>query len=110
MNKNYSKVYVVISDGEVVYASEEREMAVGFAHTKTCEAGQRVLDEYGNDDPSDRDMAEAVFQAGFDGDYYEVVKVDISGLDSDDVVELDSGEELDVSDILEAMSEEDFFK
>lgn len=105
MSKDYSKVYVVINDGEVVYASTDSSESEDFALTGAINATALVLDEDGNDDPSEEEMAEAAFRAGFDGDYYEVECVDISGLGVDDVVETNSGAELDVSDILDALNE-----
>lgn len=97
------KIYVVMNEGEVAYASTDKESANAYADTQGFEARARVLEEWGNDDPSEDDIAEADFQAGFDGDYYEVVKVDISNLAEDDTVELPDGTEIEVSEILEKL-------
>lgn len=99
----YSIVYIVMNEGEVVYSSEDNESAEAYADNKGYEARERVLEEWGNDDPSEKDIAEADFQAGYDGDYYEVIEVDISGLTNDDMVELPDGSEINVSDILDKM-------
>lgn len=97
------KIYVVMNEGEVAYASTDKESANAYADTQGFEARARVLEEWGNDDPSEDDIAEVDLQAGFDGDYYEVVKVDISNLAEDDTVELPDGTEIEVSEILEKL-------
>ena len=100
-------IYVVINEGEVSYASTDKESANAYADTQGFEARVRVLEEWDNEDPSEDDIEEADFQAGFDGDYYEVVKVDISNLVEDDTVELPDGTEIEVSEILEKLEVED---
>lgn len=99
----YNTVYIVINEGEVAYASEDKEDAEAYADTKGYEARKRVLNEWGNDDPSDEDIGEADLQAGMDGDFYEVEKVNISGKSEDDTIELSDGIEINVSDILEKL-------
>lgn len=99
----YGIVYVVMCDGEVEYASTNEELAEGYADNQGYNARQEVLDEWDNDDPTEEDIAEADFQAGFNGDYYEVVKVDISSKTEDDTIELPDGNEVEVSDILEKL-------
>lgn len=99
----YDILYVVMSEGEVEYASTDKETAEAYAYDQMYNARERVLDEWGNDDPTEKDIAEADFQAGFDGDYYEVVKVDISNRTEDDMIELPDGSEIEVSEILEKL-------
>lgn len=99
----YGIVYVVMNEGEVVYASTSKEFADGYADNQGYNARQEVLDKWGNDDPTEEDIAEADFQAGFDGDYYEVVKVNISSKTEDDIIELPDGREIEVADILEKL-------
>ena len=99
----YGIVYVVMGDGEVEDASTNEEVAEGYADNQGYNARQEVLDEWDNDDPTEEDIAEADFQAGFNGDYYEVVKVDISSKTEDDTIELPDGNEVEVSDILEKL-------
>ena len=99
----YEVVYVVMNEGEVVYASKSKRQAEAYTENQAYKARQRVLQEWGNDDPTEEDMMEADFQAGFDGDYYEVERVDLSNLNSDDMVELSDGTEIEVSEILEQL-------
>ncbi len=99
----YDIVYVVICEGEVEYASTDEETAEDYADEQMYIAREEVLDEWDNDDPTEKDIAEADFQAGFDGDYHEVVKVDISNRTENDMVELPNGNEVEVSDILEKL-------
>ena len=96
----YEIVYVVMCEGEVEYASIDKENAKEYADNQSYNVRERVFDEWDNDDPSEEDIAEANFEAGFNGDYYEVVKVDISNRKEEDMVELPNGDEVEVSDIL----------
>lgn len=99
----YSIVYIVLNEGEVVYASEDKESAQAYADSKSFEASGDVLDDWDIDDPTDEDIMEASFQAGYDGGCYEVERVNISDLSDDDTIEISDGSEIDVSDILEKM-------
>lgn len=100
-------VYIVLREGEVVYASEDQECAEGYAENKGLEAREEVLVEWGNDDPSEKNLFEADWQAGYDGDCYEVESVDITGLTEDDTVTVADGSEINVSDILKKLNEDD---
>ncbi len=99
----YDVVYIVIREGEVEFASVDEESTEGYAYNQGFNARQEVLDEWDNDDPSEEDIAEADFQAGFNGDYYEVVEVDISNKTEDDTIELSNGDEIEVFDILKKL-------
>lgn len=96
-------VYIVMNEGEVVYASNEREVAETYANNKMYEARGEILDEWENDDATDEDIAEAEYQSAFYGECYEVEEVNISNLVEDDVVETLNGTEIEVSDILEKL-------
>ena len=99
----YADVYVVKNEGEGQYASTSKEAAEEYADEKRYNARQAVLDDWGNDDPSEKDIYEADFQAGFDGGIYEVEKVNIMNKKEDDVVEFSDGSEIEVSEILEKL-------
>lgn len=99
-----SKIYAVLNEDEVVFASEDRNEAEAFAEDKRYEARKRVLNDWDNDDPDVRDLDEADLQAGADGDIYEVIKVDLSKKTEDNMVELDNGVEIEVEEILEMLS------
>ena len=98
----YSIVYIVLSEGNVEYASTDKEAAEDFAESQRDNARQEILEEWSNDDPSEKDIYEADFQAGYDGYIYEVRKLDISNKTEDDMIELD-GNEIEVSVILEKL-------
>lgn len=100
----FSKVYVVTKIDEIVFASEDIDEARGFAESKHYEARKNVLNDWGNDDPDERDLADAEWQAGADGEFYEVAEVDLSNKSEDDKVELDNGEEIEVAEILEKLN------
>lgn len=103
----HSIIYVVVNEGDVVYASADKESANAYADTKEIEARERVLEEWGNDDPSESELVEADYQAGFDGDSYEVQKIDISNQTEDGTVELQDGTEIEMSEILEKLEIDD---
>lgn len=99
----FSIVYLVLCEGDVVYASTDEEIARAYADNPMYHARKLVLAEWGNDDPTEKDIAEADFQAGYDGDNCEVIEVDISNKTKDDTLELPNGDEVDVSDIFEKL-------
>lgn len=102
-NGMYNVVYVAMCNGVIKYASTEKDNANDYAYNQNVNARQEVLDEWENDDPTEEDIAEAAFQAGFDGEFYEVVKVDISNKTDDDTIELPDGTEVEVAEIKEAL-------
>lgn len=61
------------------------------------------MDEWDIDDPTEDDIAEAGFQAGFDGGDYEIFELNISNLAKDDMVKLPDGDEVEMSYILEKL-------
>lgn len=101
----YGVVYVVLTDGELVYAAVDEESANDYVDTRGYEARQAVLNEWGNDDPSEKDLREAEWQAGVDGFDYLVEKVDLSGFSRDDTVEID-GSEFNISDIISLLEDD----
>lgn len=100
-------LYIVLNEGEVEYASPNKSAAQLYANNSFLSARDAILEEWGIDDPVDKDLDEASFQAGFDGGCYEVEKVDLTNLNYDDTVEISDGSEIDVSDILEKLQEDD---
>ena len=100
----YGIVYIVVSeDGEIAYASTDRDEAKGYEDEKNFEGRGRAFDKLGIDeDACEKDIIEADIQASIDGDYYDVVEVDISNKTGDDIIETDIGD-FDVYDILEEL-------
>lgn len=99
----YCIVYVVMHEGVVQYVSTDEDSAEGYAISQSLNAGQAVLDEWDIDDPTEDDIAEAGFQAGFDGGDYEIFELNISNLAKDDMVKLPDGDEVEMSYILEKL-------
>ena len=62
-----------------------------------------------NNTSKGKDLDEASLQAGQDGDYYETVRVNLTGKDEDDMVVLPDGTEIDVSEILDKLMHLDEF-
>lgn len=98
-------IYVVMNDGEMVYASIDRDDADAYAYTQNVNGANETLEEWGNDDPTDEDMAEAAFQNGFDGGYHEVVCIDIDKADDNGIITLLDGTEVNVADVLDFLAD-----
>lgn len=96
----FNIIYVVINQGEVMYATTSQQDAEGYADEQNYKAREAVLKDFGNDDPSYEDIAEADFTAGFYGDYHEVVTVNIANKTEDDMVILPDGDEIEVSELI----------
>lgn len=103
----YNSVYVVMRGCDVDYVTTEKEKADDYADFKSNAAMKEVLEEWDNDDPNVKDIAYACFQAGGDGDYYHVEKVDLSNRSEDDTVKI-NGDDIDVSEILEKLKNDEY--
>ena len=64
---------------------------------------QRDLDEQGIGDLIEDDTEEANFQAEYNGEYYEIECIDISGLEEDAEVHLKNGDEIEVKEIIDIL-------
>lgn len=64
---------------------------------------QRDLDEQGIGDLIEDDTEEANFQAVYNGEYYEIECIDISGLEEDAEVHLKNGDEIEVKEIIDIL-------
>ena len=93
----------MICEGNVEYVSIDEETACAYADSQMQSAKEEVLREWDNDDLSEKDGVEAGFQAGFDGGYYEVEKIDISNLSEEDTVKLADGTNYEVSEIIKKL-------
>ncbi len=101
----YGIVYIVMHEGEVEYASTDRQAAEEYANAQMENGTVEVLNRWGNDDPTEKDIREAALQSGYEGDCYEVIKVDISNkTEDDDTIKLSNGDEIEVSEILNKLS------
>lgn len=100
----YGIVYIVLKEGEVIFADVDEERANTYAFNCNNESVNEILEnEWEIEDSSEKDIQEAAFQAGYDGEYYEVKGVDITNLTDDDTTETFDGEEIDVSDVLRCL-------
>jgi hypothetical protein len=89
-------IYVVLNEGEIVFASEDEELANGYADKSWQKDIQDTANEYGFDLNNPKQLDAAQYQAGFDGGVYDVVKVDTNKFDDNDemTVQLSVGEEV----------------
>ena len=100
-------VYIVMHDGTVEYASRDECKAQAFADDHFDRARKEVLEDWEIDDPTEKDLDEAAYQAGYDGDVYTVHKIDIANKTNEDTIELSDGDEVDVAEVLEKLKKED---
>ena len=101
----YGKVYVVINEGEVVFASEDHKTAQYFTDEKNyagCRSAMRKMG-HGENVASEEDKVD--IQSAFDNSYYEVVKLDLFGKTGDDEVELPDGNKIPVYEILDVLED-----
>ena len=95
------EVYLVLHDGEAIGAYEDMEVAEAVVDSKNTSDVDAVLNDWGNNDPTDNDVAEASFQNGFDGEY------SLDSLDLDEAeygtVYLSDGSELDIEEVEELL-------
>lgn len=73
------RIFFVVNEGEIVYASNSFEAADGYATDKTYDDLQYTADEFGYDleELDEDDLDELAFASGFDGGYYYVDYVDL---------------------------------
>ena len=100
----YSIVYAVMCDGEVAYASTNREDAREYVEDKGYKARKEILERNDVDDPEVGDIAYADFIAGYE-EYYEIEIIDITNKAEDDIIELSDGGEIEVSEILDKLKQ-----
>lgn len=98
----WDNVYVVMNEGEPVFASEDKEEAEGYADEQGYKARQEALEEMGVDDPDEDDINEADFMAGFDGGCYEIFEVHLSKYKSGDTIDV-GADEVDYDDIIDLL-------
>ena len=101
---NRKTYFIVMEDEVVVYASTEKEDAESYAFSRYCELDTQQLEEWGNDDPDENDIAYAALQVG--ADYHIFTDKVCFDSNKDEFVELSDGTEVSVSDIMEVLYEE----
>ena len=99
----YGEVYIITKEFEFDNAFETREAAEWYKDNKETADLQRDLDEEGIGDLIEDDIEEANFQAEYNGEYYEIECIDISGLEEDAEVHLKNGDEIEVKEIIDIL-------
>ena len=102
-----ASIYVVINEGEPVVASKNEEDAHAYADDQGLQARSEILNDWNNDDPTEEDIAEADWQAGIDGYYYQVEKVSLFDLQNNDTIELSDGTEINSLDVLDLLGKQE---
>lgn len=73
------RVYFVVNEGELVYASKNEDKANGFCVRETNKSMFETAFEFGRDldDLTDDEYNEVAFASGFEGGFYYVDYVDV---------------------------------
>lgn len=109
--KNGQTVYIVVNEGNILYATKELDEAKGFCNDKIDEGVLEAAEECGRDldDMTDEEIGEMSFMSGFNGGYHYVSKAEINDdMDDSETVTaegVDNCEEdnFEVGDIREAL-------
>lgn len=77
MASKKERIYVVVNDGNVEYATHSLSEAQDVCYNKTNQDVNDTVEECGRDvdDLTDEEMAEMAFLSGFNGGYHYVSKV-----------------------------------
>lgn len=103
-------VYIVVNEGEVVFASKDEDEANNFSDTRDYQNRADALKEMGCDeDASESELAEAGFWAGYECGVNEVYCVNLAKYKEDDEICIGSDEISynDIVSVLERCAEED---
>ena len=102
---NYKDVYVIINEGDLVYATYNKEDAISEAEflTDTSIKDTAENNDWNVNDPSEYDKA--IIQNGIDGGLYKVYKVSATNLLEDTEYELSDGTVISVNDVLDIVSD-----
>ena len=75
-NKQKAVVYIVVNDGEVLFASKDEDNAEGYAEEKTTEIQEEIAEELDIDE--DEDFSKVVYKAGAEYGTFDVVEIDLN--------------------------------
>lgn len=102
------RVYFVVNEGSVVYASNSKDAAEGMAMNAADNDLEDKVKESGRDidDLTEDELAEFGFASGYDGGYYYVDSVNVpEEYDSYDEIETCEGDIVTYNDIESAYEE-----
>ena len=97
-------IYYVVNDGNIVFASTERDAAEDYMFEKNDEAAIDEAEESGRDadDLTPEELAEFAFKAGYNGGYHYMDSIKIpSRYDSEDEFESKEGDTFTFGDLEE---------
>ena len=101
-------VYLALDEDEIKFASESKSEVNNYIENQAYEARARAMEELGiDDDETEEQLQRAELYASMEGYFLDKTKVNITGLDEDDEVELDNGTEIRVGDILDKLDEDE---
>lgn len=103
------RVYFVVNEGSVVYASNSKDAAEGMAMNAADNDLENKVKESGRDidDLTEDELAEFGFASGYDGGYYYVDSIEVAEeYDPWETFETCEGDEISYGDIEDAYEEE----
>lgn len=101
-------VYLLINEGEIIVASNNKEYIEDTKETKSEEAMADTAESWGRDmeDMTQEELAEVSFGAGFDGGYYYVSKIKVpDNYNSDDSFTTEEDDEFTYGEVEDAYIE-----
>lgn len=98
------KLFIVVNEGDVVFASTDPEEADGVKERLINEGIEEEIEDSGRDidDLTDEEYAEFAFSNGFNGGHHYTAEVEVSRDDLDKEITTDEGDTLTVEDIYAA--------
>ena len=83
-NKQKAVVYIVVNDGEVLFASKDEDNAEGYAEEKTTEIQEEIAEELDIDE--DEDFSKVVYKAGAEYGTFDVVEIDLNKCKENEII------------------------
>lgn len=96
--------YVVLKEGEAIFASRMQEIAEAYAKNENERSINQIYEER-EEDPEDADIGRIAFMAGRDEQPAEAYKINLSEYVEGDTIEFDDGSEIQYDYICDLIEE-----
>jgi len=105
--KQKAVVYIVINEGEILYASKDEDNADNYAEEKQNEIEEEIAKDMNIDE--DEDFSKVVYEAGAEYGTFKVVEIDLNRYNEDETIRIfieNHGEEfIEYSEIIDKLRE-----
>ena len=100
------KIYIVIRNDQLAFASQSKTTADNYITHIICSETEDVLEEWGIENATAKDLYAAAFQAGINGDSISSYQLDLSQYTIDEPIILENNTVLNCKDIIKALQEQ----